>query len=281
MSPSGQSATPSPEPGPHRGPMTSRPLAVARPWAVGVVVLLLAAACAGGPARRAPTPTPGPVASTTPVPTPGPVASTTPVPTPAPVASATALPKPTVTPTALTARATAIPSTGPAVPPSARPALVIGQPAPAPTDLIRTDGRTFRLADEVGHPTIVFFGYTHCPDVCPETIATLLEVARDRPDVRIVFVTVDPERDTREFLAEWVAYLPDGVVGVTGTPGAIRRAADQYGVQYARVDAGSAAGYAMSHTAFQYLIDGHGVLQRIYPFATTAETIVDDLDTLS
>jgi protein SCO1/2 len=257
--------------------MTSRPLAVARPGAVGVVVLLLAAACAGGPARRAPTPTPGassaPSTGTrTPEPKPAtPDRSLRPVATPTHTLNATEHP---------TEPATAVPSTGPAVPPSARPALVIGAPAPEPADLIRSDGGTFRLADDVGHPTIVFFGYTHCPDVCPETIATLLEVARDRPDVRVVFVTVDPERDTREFLAEWVAYLPDGVTGVTGTPGAIRRAADQYGVQYARVDTGSAAGYAMSHTAFQYLIDGHGVLQRIYPFATTAETIVNDLDTL-
>ncbi len=95
-----------------------------------------------------------------------------------------------------------------------------------------------------------------------------------------MFVTVDPERDTPEFLTQWVEYLPDNLVGATGTPDAIRRAADLYGVQYARVDTGSRAGYAMAHTAFQYLIDDAGVLARVYPFATPAQTIISDLDQL-
>jgi protein SCO1/2 len=165
-------------------------------------------------------------------------------------------------------------------PPSAPAALVEGQPAPEPVGLVRSDGSAFALDDEAGHPTVLFFGYTHCPDVCPETIATLLEVQRARPELRIAFVTVDPERDTPAFLEDWTAYMPDAVVGITGTPAAIRRAADLYGVQYARVDTGSAAGYAMAHTASQYLVDGDGVLVRIYPFATPPETIIGDLDAL-
>jgi protein SCO1/2 len=223
--------------------MSIRETDIRRFGLVAALSLSLAAACVSGPARVR---TPGPDATRAPVAT---VAAVT---TPSPTAGR----------------------------PSAPAALVPGQRAPEPADLVRTDGRPFRLADEAGHPTILFFGYTHCPDVCPETIATLLEVARDRPEVHIVFVTVDPERDTREFLTEWVAYLPDSVVGVTGTPDAIRRAADLYGVQYARVDTGSAGGYAMAHTAFQYLVDPTGILERIYPFATPAETIIGDLDDL-
>jgi protein SCO1/2 len=250
MTPSGQSATPS------RGPvrivaMIVRLTALARTAALVTVALLVTSACVGGPARRARTPLPS---------------------SPTTAAPATVSPTATLPPTPAP-----VPSPGR---PSTPPALVEGQPAPDLADLVRTDGGPFRIADEAGHPTVLFFGYTHCPDVCPETIATLLEVARERPDVRIVFVTVDPERDTQEFLTEWVEYLPDSVVGLTGTPDAIRRAADRYAVQYARVDTGSAGGYAMAHTAFQYLIGADGVLERIYPFATPAATIISDLDAL-
>ncbi|MFN8518576.1 MAG: SCO family protein [Chloroflexota bacterium] len=202
----------------------------------------------------------------------------TPQPTPAatPQPTATVTPQPTVAATPLAT--SGLVATSPA--PSTSVTLVVGQPAPGPVGLVRSDGSPFRLADEAGHPAILFFGYTHCPDVCPETIATLLEVQRARPDVRIVFVTVDPERDTPEFLAEWTAYMSDGIVGVTGSPAAIRQAADLYGVQYARVDTGSVGGYSMAHTAFQYLVDEDGSLVRIYPFATPPETIIGDLDAL-
>jgi protein SCO1/2 len=235
-------------------------------------MLLVTAACVSGPARRVGTPPP-PATAVPADPSAPPGTPTAPPATLAPTPTATVAAATTLAPT---------PATTPAAPvlPSAPAGLVLGEPAPQPADLVRTDGGPLRLADEAGHPTILFFGYTHCPDVCPETIATLLEVARERPETRIVFVTVDPERDTQEFLAQWVAYLPDNLVGATGTPDAIRRAADLYGVQYARVDTGSRAGYAMAHTAFQYLIDGTGVLARIYPFATPAETIVSDLDLL-
>ena len=96
----------------------------------------------------------------------------------------------------------------------------------------------------------------------------------------MAFATIDPERDTPEFLAEWTAYLPEGMVGVTGSPLAIRHAADQYGVRYARVDTDSRSGYAMSHTAFQYLIDAEGNLVMTYPFGTPAAAILGDLDVL-
>lgn len=248
--------------------MTDRPLP-ARSILPLLLLLVVTAACVGGPARRVGTPPP-PATAIPARPTEPPARTTAPPATLAPTPAATPG-TPVVTPAARTSRPAA---------PSAPAGLVLGEPAPQPADLVRTDGGPLRLADEAGHPTILFFGYTHCPDVCPETIATLLEVARERPETRIVFVTVDPERDTQEFLAQWVAYLPDNLVGATGTPDAIRRAADLYGVQYARVDTGSRAGYAMAHTAFQYLIDDTGVLARVYPFATPAQTIISDLDQL-
>ncbi len=162
------------------------------------------------------------------------------------------------------------------------PTPIAGEVRAAPefVDLVTADGSPFLLADLRGHPTLLFFGYTHCPDVCPSTLGELIGVMKARPDVRVAFITVDPERDTPEFLAEWTAYLPDGLVGVTGSPLAIRHAADQYGVRYARVDTESRSGYAMSHTANQYLIDAQGDLLLTYPFGTLAAAIIGDLDAL-
>ena len=163
--------------------------------------------------------------------------------------------------------------------PSAGP---IGDPVPAPAleDLVLPDGSTFDLADLAGEPVLIYFGYTHCPDVCPATLGELFGVFEAEPETQALFVTVDPERDTPEFLEEWTKYLPDNLYAVTGTPGAIRRAADNYGVKYARVETTSTAGYTMSHTAELYLIDADGNLLLAYPFGTPAAEIVEDLRAL-
>jgi len=152
--------------------------------------------------------------------------------------------------------------------------------APDPVDLIADDGAPFTLTALRGHWTILFFGYTHCPDVCPATLGELLGALNERPDLRIVFISVDPERDTPEFMAEWTKYLPDGFVGVAGSPLAIRAAADLYGVQYARVDADSGKDYSMAHTAFQYLVDPDGQLVLTWVFGTPTDAILSDIAAL-
>jgi protein SCO1/2 len=155
------------------------------------------------------------------------------------------------------------------------------QPRPAPelAGLVSPDGSAFELAAFEGEPVLVFFGYTHCPDVCPTTISELFGVIEAEPGTQVLFVSVDPERDTPEFLAEWTAYLPEDFHAVTGSPGAVRRVADAWGVRYARVETTSTAGYTMSHTADVFLLDGEGTLRQTYPFGTAAEVIVDDLRT--
>lgn len=158
----------------------------------------------------------------------------------------------------------------------------LGDPRPAPelTDLVLPDGSPFDLADLHGQNTLVYFGYTHCPDVCPMTLGEVFGVFEVLPETQALFVTVDPERDTPEFLDEWTSYMPDNFYAVTGSPGAIRRAADNYGVKYARVETTSKAGYTMSHTAELYLIDADGRYRLAYPFGTEAEDIVADLEML-
>jgi protein SCO1/2 len=139
-------------------------------------------------------------------------------------------------------------------------------------------GQPFDLALLRGAPVLVYFGYTHCPDVCPATIGVLNDVvAAVESELRIAIVTVDPERDTVPALGEYVRYLTPEYLALTGTSSEIRVAADGYGVTYQRVDSGSAGGYSMAHTAEVYLIDQAGRLVAHYPFGTPAEPIVRDL----
>jgi protein SCO1 len=156
------------------------------------------------------------------------------------------------------------------------------EPAAAPS-LALTDhlGRPFELAMLRGTPVLVYFGYTHCPDVCPATIGVLNDVvAAVDSALRIAIVTVDPERDTVAALDEYVRYLTPEYFGLTGSASGIRVAADGYGVTYQRVDSGSAGGYSMAHTAEVYLIDQAGWLVAHYPFGTDAEPIARDLAAL-
>ena len=201
----------------------------------------------------------------------------------APAASATgesiapAGPTPAATSTSVaTAEATEPPTT------TSSTAGAIGDPVPAPAlaDLVLPDHSTFELSGLEGEPVLVYFGYTHCPDVCPATMGELFGVFEAEPETQALFVSVDPERDTPEFLGEWTKYLPDNLYAVTGSPGAIRRAADNYGVKCARVETTSTAGYTMSHTAALYLIDSDGQLLLDYPFGTPAAEIVEDLRAL-
>ncbi|MFN8623542.1 MAG: SCO family protein [Chloroflexota bacterium] len=174
------------------------------------------------------------------------------------------------------------PSAVPVAAPSATPAPT-GIPvtpvatAPAMVNLVTSTGDPFDLASMAGHPTFVYFGYTHCPDVCPATMGELIQVLAAVPGARVVFATIDPERDTPAFLAQWIAYLPPQVTAVTGDAAAVRATADAWGVRYARVETGSAGGYAMSHTAWVYLVDPAGSLITRYPFGTPAQVMIDDL----
>ncbi|TAK02432.1 MAG: SCO family protein [Chloroflexota bacterium] len=151
------------------------------------------------------------------------------------------------------------------------------RPAP-PLELVDQDGAPFTAARYGGATTLLFFGYTHCPDVCPATTGVLTEAAASYgPGVRVVFISVDPERDTVEWLREYVRYLPAGFSALTGTPAEVRVAADGWGVRYARVETDIPGEYSMSHTAEVYLVDGAGTLRAHFPFGTQAEAIVATL----
>ena len=154
--------------------------------------------------------------------------------------------------------------------------LVPAAPVAPTLELVDTEGQPLSLASELGHPVLVFFGYTHCPDVCPTTIGIVGKVLREVGwGTTAVFASIDPERDTPAWLKDWVEFLPPGFKAVTGTPDQVRATADDWGVQYARVDTtGSADEYSMAHTADVYVVDAAGRLRAKLPYGTEAETMM-------
>ena len=129
-----------------------------------------------------------------------------------------------------------------------------------PFTLISQDGRTVTDKDYLGEPLLVFFGYTHCPDVCPTTMFQTSEILRALgPDARmnVLFVTVDPERDTPAALKEYVSSFDPRVVGLSGNRQQIDAAIKAYRV-YAKKVPGQNGEYTYDHTALVYLMDKNG-----------------------
>ncbi len=140
------------------------------------------------------------------------------------------------------------------------------------------DGKPFDLASLRGTPVFVFFGYTHCPDVCPTTLADVRDgLARSAVPAKMVFVTVDPARDDPAALRQFLGYYQAGFIGLTGTEEQIRAAADAWGIQYARVDTGSASGYSMAHTGDTFLVDANGLLRHRIWFGAGPAVFADRL----
>jgi protein SCO1 len=130
-----------------------------------------------------------------------------------------------------------------------------------PFQLTTHEGRPFSDKDLAGKPYAIFFGFTRCPDVCPTTLLDMtnrLEELKDDADkLRILFVSIDPERDTPEFLAGYMKSFDKRIIGLTGTREQIARIAKAYRVIYEKVP-GSAGDYTMNHTAIVYLFDKNG-----------------------
>ncbi len=130
-----------------------------------------------------------------------------------------------------------------------------------PFQLTSHDGKSFSDQDLSGKPYAIFFGFTRCPDVCPTTLLDmsnrLEELKGDADKLRILFVTVDPERDTTEFLAEYMKSFDNRIIGLTGTREQIAQIAKAYRVIYEKVP-GSGPDYTMNHTATVYLFDKNG-----------------------
>ena len=147
---------------------------------------------------------------------------------------------------------------GPAAPPPSAPAAAtLG----GPFTLVGTDGREFSSRELDGKPYAIFFGFTHCPDVCPTTLARLIRLRRQLDDgpakLNIVFVTVDPERDPPAELGRYLEMFHEPLIGLTGTPAQIDRVKRQFGI-YSQKVADQAGGYTVDHTASVLLFNRQG-----------------------
>ena len=130
-----------------------------------------------------------------------------------------------------------------------------------PFTLTGTDGGTFSSTRLAGQPYAIFFGFTHCPDVCPTTLARMVKLRRQlgagAEPFRIVFVTVDPERDGPAELRNYLSLFADPIIGLTGTPARIDHAKRQFGIFSQKVPDG-AGGYTVDHSATVLLFDRAG-----------------------
>lgn len=165
----------------------------------------------------------------------------------------------------------------------AAPALKAGvfePPRAAPqVALTGSDGRDFDLARLRGKVVLLSFGFTSCPAVCPTTLATLAQaraaLGAAAADVQVVFVTVDPERDTVLRLKAYVSAFDPTFLGATGTPAALSRARAGFGASASKVTYGNA--YGFDHTSSVFLIDRKGRLVGMMPYDHPAANYVHDL----
>jgi protein SCO1/2 len=129
-----------------------------------------------------------------------------------------------------------------------------------PFTLTAQDGRSISDKDLRGHPFLVFFGYTHCPDTCPTSlfeISEVLKVLGSDKDIKVLFVTVDPERDTPAAMGDYLSSFDPRFIGLSGSPEATAAIEKAYRV-YTRKVSGQNGEYSMDHTAIIYLMDKEG-----------------------
>ena len=146
------------------------------------------------------------------------------------------------------------------------------------------DGRPRTLADFRGKLVVLFFGYTHCPDVCPTTLADLAGVMKklgpDAARVQVLFVTLDPERDTPEVLAQYVPAFNAGFLGLSGDAAATQRAAKEFRIFYEKRPGSAPGAYTVDHSAQLYVLDGQGRMRLFVKEDRIAQDLAEDLRVL-
>ncbi len=146
------------------------------------------------------------------------------------------------------------------------------------------DGTPRTLADFKGKAVVIFFGYTHCPDVCPTTMAEMAAVMKqlgpDADRVQVLFVTLDPERDTQALLKQYVPAFDPRFIGLSGDQDATAKVAKEFRVFYQKVAGKDAGSYTLDHTAASYVFDPQGRVRLFVRHGQGPELIVHDLKVL-
>jgi protein SCO1 len=148
--------------------------------------------------------------------------------------------------------------------------------------LVDTNGATVTPAGLRGHPTLVFFGFTHCPDVCPTTLALLAAAQKELalPGLKIALITVDPERDTPEQMGKYISAFRGDLIGLTGTAPEIVKAQRTFGVASSRVEL-AGGNYTMDHSATVFVLDSEARRVAVFTPPLRMEAMMRDLTKLS
>jgi protein SCO1/2 len=137
------------------------------------------------------------------------------------------------------------------------------------------------LADFKGKVVALFFGYTQCPDVCPTTLAELTQAKQqlgpDGDKLQVVFVTVDPERDTPKVLKAYMANFDPSFIGLVPTPAQLEQVAKDFKVYYKKVEGATPTSYSMDHSAATYLYDPEGRLRLYARYGGGAPALASDI----
>lgn len=162
---------------------------------------------------------------------------------------------------------------------------VIEPPLPVENFVLQTgNNESFRLSDQNGKITLLFFGYTNCPDVCPTTLAEFKQVsenlADDGQNVQFVMVTADPERDTPDRMDEFVSFFDPSFIGLSGERSELEKVYKDFSVFIETQESGSAVGYLVSHTSSVFVLDKETNLRITFPYGTSADEMTDDITQL-
>ncbi|PQA73394.1 SCO family protein [Brucella oryzae] len=151
-------------------------------------------------------------------------------------------------------------------------------------NLVTMNGTPFTEKDLRATPAAIFFGFTHCPDVCPTTLyeldGWLKQLGPEASDIKAYFITVDPERDTQEVMKTYVGNVSDRIIGITGTPQNIADVVKSYHV-YAKKVPGEDGEYTMDHTASVFLLDKGGRFRSTIAYQENPDTALEKLKNLA
>jgi len=163
------------------------------------------------------------------------------------------------------------------------PVLTSGTWLPQPRDpgdfsLLDQNSAQFTAARLKGAPSLVYFGYTHCPDVCPVTLLQLAQVVKTGvvPNLRVIFISVDPARDTPTQLAQYVHAFDPDFLGLTGSAAMLQTVTRRFGVAYQRVDL-PGGDYSMDHSSTIFLMDARGHNVAVFNAPYDVKSLTQDL----
>ncbi len=154
-------------------------------------------------------------------------------------------------------------------------------PLGGPFSLTDQNGKTRTDAEFRGKVMLIYFGYTNCPDTCPETLTEITKALDDlgstAAEVEPIFITVDPARDTSEQMKAYAANFSPRLIALTGTPAQLAAVEREFHVYAKKEPGGSVGGYLMDHSAYIYLMGRDGKLARVIPPGETPADLADDI----